>query len=338
MSGATERLNLLLSLRRYAEGEKAAREAIAEAPEWGAGYAFLALFLLNLYRLAEATEAARTAVGKGPHDPWAHAVLGLTLSQRGKFNQALRAAREAVRLDLTYSYAREVLVRVLCSREEYAAALTEAIEGLRESPDNEDLLYWKGWAELELGRIADAIRSADAGLQRHPRSDPLLNLRGSVLLHRAEWWPALAVPMWFPLHRDAHAAFWQAARLRPDEPAYAHNLTNNSIAWRERCLKGAWYWLLAFAAALGCLTVWVLHLPRLGFDLLWLVAVGWVIGYLAPLRRVEIYLLAAPLNWIGVPPIPMDPVDRRAWRDSGIGCAIALGIAAIIALTIWLKS
>src|SRR5690348_15165006 len=62
MADATERLNLLLTLGRYADGERAAREAIGREPEYAAGYTFLALFLLNQGRAEPALVAARDGV------------------------------------------------------------------------------------------------------------------------------------------------------------------------------------------------------------------------------------------------------------------------------------
>src|SRR5436305_94765 len=100
-----DRLNLLLTLRRNAEGEKAAQEAIAADPEWGAGYSFLALFLLNLDLPGKAQRPARDGVGKAPHDPWAHVALASVLGRLKRFDEAQVCLKEALRLDPGYGYA-----------------------------------------------------------------------------------------------------------------------------------------------------------------------------------------------------------------------------------------
>ena len=46
MSADNDRLNLLLDLRRYADAEKAVRDAIGRDPQWAAAYTHLARALM----------------------------------------------------------------------------------------------------------------------------------------------------------------------------------------------------------------------------------------------------------------------------------------------------
>src|SRR5262249_32282945 len=97
-----DRLNLLLELKRYADAEKLAREAIGRDPHWASGYTHLARALVSLNKKDEAIAAAREGVRKAPTDPWAHATLGCVLNWFGDAKTALEPAQEAVRLDHRY--------------------------------------------------------------------------------------------------------------------------------------------------------------------------------------------------------------------------------------------
>src|SRR5687768_12272183 len=105
MSDANDRLNLLLSLNRYADAEREAREALGRDPDWANGYTHLARALAGLGRLADAELAARTGVGKDPQDAWAHAVHAWVLNRLGRWADARSAVREALRLWPGYPFA-----------------------------------------------------------------------------------------------------------------------------------------------------------------------------------------------------------------------------------------
>src|SRR5688572_25271694 len=121
MSTDNERLNLLLDLRRYADAEKLAREAIGRDPQWASAYTHLARALMAQNKPG-ATRAAREGVRKAPHDPWAYAVLAYVLNWSGRVKEATRAAEEAIRLAPRYAWAYAVLANILFNRNRFGTA------------------------------------------------------------------------------------------------------------------------------------------------------------------------------------------------------------------------
>lgn len=234
MSDPADRLNLLISLRRYAEAEAAAREAVARDPHAGGGYTHLARALINLNRAEDAIAAAREGVRLAPKDAWAAATLSCALNWFDRPQDALEPAQQAVRLDPTYSWAYSMLANVLYNLGRYAEARQAAADGLAHDPENEGLLRWKGWAEHGLGRFDEAAETASAGVRLHPNSHLLLNLLG-----RAEW--ARAEQTYgrrrLARHRAADAALSAAARLDPSQSAYQANIRDNATAARRHVVR-----------------------------------------------------------------------------------------------------
>jgi tetratricopeptide (TPR) repeat protein len=309
-----DRLNLLLTLGRNAEGEKAAREAIAANPEWAAGYGYLALFLSNQGHHLPAIRAAKDCVGKNPHDPWGHAVRACVLNRLGRTDQALAAADEAIRLDPTYAYARCVRSEILCAERQFARARFTAIDGLRYHPTDEDLIHRKGWAEQMSGRLDDAVDTARDGLRHHPDSPSLRNVLGCALMERAETRNLIGR---IRDHNRAETALREAVRLRPGETAYQGNRRNNALRCRRYVL---WVLLIPLAvlslaaAVTGSVLALGGGLPKPGAGVIGLAAAAYAIGLVFLQTEAEWVLLSAPVGRLGVPTVPLTPDEQRKGR------------------------
>lgn len=331
MAGDLERLNLLLTLGRYADGEKAARDAIGREPEWGPGYTFLAIFLGNLGRGGEALEPARVGVAKESADPWAHATLARTHLRVGSPKRAVAAAEEALRLDPTYAYARSVLAQAFCIRKRFQDAHAAAVEGLRHSPEDEDLLRWKGWAEYGRSRIAEARATAETGLRLHPRSDSLFNLLGCTLQHQGEHQYVWAVARWYRLHQQAEEAFREAVRLDPACANYQENREDNALVFRRRLLQAGLHAgflaLVLVAGGLMCAGA-----GPAGLAVAVLAVWGYIGGLFLSAATPGWMLLAAPLGWLDGVRLPPSPALRAARRDWLIKVGAGVLLAAVFVL------
>lgn len=306
MTDPADRLNLLISLRRYAEAEAVARDLIARDPHAGAGYTHLARALVNRHRADEAVAAAREGARRAPHDAWAAGTLACTLNWFDRPHDALDPARQAVRLDPTYPWAYAMLANVLYNLGRFDEARAAAADGLAHDPGNESLLRWKGWAEHGLGRFADAAETAAAGVRLHPNSHLLLNLLG-----RSEWARAEKTYGRTRLahHRAADTALAAAARLEPSQPAYRANCRDNAAAARRHVVRTA----LTAAAVLNVVpaAVYAAVAEPTGSDRMYLLpllaaVVGVVIAPVIEASPGTMFML--PMR--GLPTAPPEPGDR----------------------------
>jgi len=228
MMSDNDRLNLLLDLRRYADAEKAAREAIGRNPNWASAYTHLARALMGQNK-KDAIDAAREGVRKAPNDAWAMGTLACALNWFGQYKEALEPAEQAVKLDPRYAWAYAMLANVLYNLNRFKEARTKALEGLGFDPLNESLFRWKGWAEHKMGEQPEALRTAEEGLKHHPNSHLILNLIGCIKWTQAEkTWGRKRLRF----HREADTIIRESIRLDPTQQAYHDNLRGNAVSCR----------------------------------------------------------------------------------------------------------
>ncbi len=310
MSAENERLNLLLTLGRFAEAEKYARECIGRTPDWGIAYTQLGRALAGLRRHAEAVEAAREGVRKAPRDAWALAILGYTLKHAGRLPDAAEALTDAARADPTYTWTYCMLAEVELDRSRPKEAYQATLNGVRHDPTAENLLRWKAWCEYQLDKLTDAVTTAESGLASHPNSPLLRNVLGCVRWHQGEqaFWPWRKVR----LHHQADEYLTEAVRLNPSEDVYRNNLTRNAKVCRK------------FVAAWGvglCLVVPVVAAVAVIVGFGDFESVGGVVTVLAFAAAIlggfglsDDIVRAAPLSWCGVPSPPLAQDERHRGR------------------------
>lgn len=336
MSAENERLNHLLSLPRYAEAERYARECIGKLPDWGVAYTQLARALAGLGRHPEAVEAAREGVRKSPRDAWALAILGYALKHAGRLADAADALRDAARTDPTYTWTYCMLAEVELDRNRPKDAYEATLAGVRHDPNAENLLRWKAWCEYQLDKLDAAVATAESGLSRHPNSPLLRNVVGCVRWHQAERtsWPRRKVR----LHAAAHEYLAEAVRLNPSEAVYRNNMTRNARVCREYVLNRMLAVLMAVPVAVTVVGILMagrfppLPVPALIAGLALSMAV--VIHFASH----EDVTRAAPLGWLGVPTPPLGEDERRRGRRRMRRFAAAYLIWLILLAGVWLAA
>lgn len=301
----SERMGILLKLRRYPEGEKVAREALAQWPDWGVAYTFLAQFVLFQKRGKEAIEAARTGIAKSPHDAWAHAILGLVYEHLGRPTEAVKAAREAIRLMPNYEYAYSILSYNLSSQERHAEAVEATSEGLRHCPDDEPLLRHRAFALYKLDRLDEARDVCLAGLKQHAQSGGLFNALALVHFREGQRLKGKAK---FDKHLEADRLFLEAIRTDPNEKHY-HGNSDMNIEESRGYFRFSGLWFLAYFSGLAgavLLTFTSIITPRKTDDRLaiWVfcfvgLGLGGAVGY----WRLE--------PWLRHARSPLTPAEKR---------------------------
>lgn len=308
MTSDNDRLNLLLDLRRYADAEKAARDAIGRDPQWAAAYTHLARALMGQNK-QEAIDAAREGARKAPHDAWAVGTLACALNWFNKSKEALGPAEEAIRLDPRYAWAYAMLSNILYNLGRYSDARAKALQGLQFEPLSESLFRWKAWAEHKLGDQADALRTAEEGLKQHPNSHLLLNLIGCIRWTSAEKTWGLAR---LRGHRGADVKLRESIRLDPTQQAYRDNVRGNAVSCRQYVVSNGAA-LVAIASVVVPLLV-LLFVP-VTVDGQRPVFALFSVGLCALLSLLfvasERVALAVPLDRFDVPTVPTTRFDRR---------------------------
>lgn len=323
---ATDRAALLLDLRRYADAAAAAREVIAAEPDDFTGYLQLARALGGQGKLVEAQAAAQAGLRKGAGQAWAASVMGWVLAEAGRAAVAVPHYREAVRLDPTYTHAWSGLAHVLWQLNDFAGSLDAANAGLHHDPTDETLLAKRGHAERQLGRPADALATAARGRDLYPNSPRFWHLRGCVTWTAAVGTLALG-GRWARAYPDLR----EAARLDPATPAYRDDLRRFVGEWRQRAVR-------ELAAALGML----LLLAAAGYGVVAqhpagaaVAVLGWALptaALLAQFAEDPVFGLAAPLERLGLPTVPLDDVERRTgrmWWRVWLAASAALAVGAV---------
>lgn len=328
----TDRLNLLLDLRRYADAEKAAREAIGRDPQWAPGYAHLARALMGLNK-KEAIDAAREGARKAPHDAWVVGTLACALSWFGQMQEALEAVEETIRLDPHYAWAYAMHANILYNLNRFGEARAKAVQGLRFDPLSEILFRWKGWAEHKMGEQADALRTAQDALKHHPNSHLLLNLVGCVKWTQAEkTWGRERLR----LHREADTNLRKSIRIDPTQSAYHDNLRGNAVSCRVHLLSIA-VPVTFFAVTVLPLLVFAIGVMRhVNYDKAVETPLGAIAlsGLVAAVAVSNTCALALPLGRFRVPTVPITSRERWLARLelSGYGLLVlaAYGFAVFV--------
>lgn len=322
MTSDNERLNLLLDLRRNADAEKLARDAIGRDPQWAAAYTHLARALMGQNK-KEAIDAAREGARKAPHDAWAVGTLACALNWFGQAKEALQPAEEAIRLDPRYAWAYAMLSNVLYNLNRFKDARAKAVEGLRHDPLNESLFRWKGWAEHKLGEQAEALRTAEEALKHHPNSHLLLNLIGCIKWTAAEkTWGVKRLRG----HRDADAMLRESIRLDPTQPAYRDNLRGNAVSCRVHLVGNAvsLAYVLLTGIPVGAFTLGVVRhwsQPYATITALFTVAAFAVVAVVAVSDRCALW---APLGRLRAPTVPLTARERRLAKLEIAGYALLM--------------
>ena len=333
--GESERIDLLLTLSRYAVAEREARALIGRWPDGWLGYTQLARALACRGRHEPAIQAAEEGVRRGPGEAYAHLVLGRIRLQAGRPRAALRSAREAARLGPGWPAALDLLSDVFNRLGRPNDGLTAARDGLRHDPKSEDLIVSKAWSELGLGRGRSALRTALDGLADHPNSWTLRNVIGAIHLDQTRWclWP----PRRLAVHRRAEEAFRDAIRLRPGEESLHRNRRLNLVRWRSYLVRWVLSVAIVLSAATGIAVGAAVGAPDWGFEIVLegaLLALGGAaVALLAAAEGLDGFLLRAPFGRFGVPTVQLP--HRSRWAADAIWVLVVLGLLAPVGIALY---
>ena len=203
MNPHLERALLLFQQGRHDLAEAELRQALGNSPDNPYGHALLALCLAQREQFPEATAAAQHAVELAPDFSFAHYALARVYLRRNREAEALVAAQEAVRLDPQDADYFALVAEIHLNERRWPAALEAAETGLQFDAEHVGCANLQAVALVKLGRKAEAGRTIDAALARHPENSLTHANQGWTLLERGE-------------PRRALEHFREALRLDPD--------------------------------------------------------------------------------------------------------------------------
>lgn len=232
-----ERIEMLYSLRRYAEAEALAREQIAETPHNAHAYAQLAMCLspIDGPHYTRALDAAKASLKHDASQSFAHYIHGWLLRRAKRVREAEESLREALRQSPFYVNARVELANLELDRNNNAEARNLVRVGLNDFPHDADLLELKARIELSDNRNDQAEETVRSAMSQHPndaRFHYLLAFKqerdGNELKFNARR----------AAYRRANDSIREALRLDPTNSLYHEN--------SARIRKGMSWWRSVF--------------------------------------------------------------------------------------------
>jgi len=164
-----------------AEGEAAARDAVAQDPNLVAGWNNLGIILQEEGKLEEGLACLDRLLAMAPDDPKAFNNRGNTLKRLGRLHEARRSYLDALAIRPDYAEARSNLANVLSDLGEVEPALAEVARAVKLAPGLADAHL--NWAAIltRLHRHDDALRRLDALLAVAPLHIAALAARSNAL-------------------------------------------------------------------------------------------------------------------------------------------------------------
>jgi tetratricopeptide (TPR) repeat protein len=273
---ALQRADALLTLSRWVEAERHARQALAAAPELADGHAVLTRALLGQGRHREAIAAAEAGLARQPDSEWLHRLRALALRRARRPRKALAAIDQALALMPDSAAAHDTRSLVLQDLKRLKAA--RAASAMAVELDPEVAAYHAHLGDTWLpANPATAEGHYRDSLALDPEAAAVHNNLGVALLKQKR-------------QADAALAFKAAVKLDPRLAVAKENLFH--AADPRRFVKGA---------SIGAATVFAIS--RLGIlagrdgrvavgGLTLVLLVGWL-GYALWARREGIRRVAA---------------------------------------------
>jgi tetratricopeptide (TPR) repeat protein len=145
-----------------AEGEAAARRAVALDPNIIEGWNNLGILLQEAGKFAESRVALERVVASRPQWPEAHNNLGNTCKRLGLLDEAQSHYEQAIALRSEYAEAHSNLSNLLSDRGDYAAAEQSARRAIEHNPQLADAYLNLANAECARQRYDEGLRWLDA--------------------------------------------------------------------------------------------------------------------------------------------------------------------------------
>lgn len=287
------KVNLLFSMRRYAEAEDDLRAALAERPDDAVAHAMLGVALSRQNKYLEALEESQAAIGLDPTSSYVFFARSLVLIRAWRTAGALDAIREAIALDSTSDpdYFM-ILAALLFDKQQWNESLEAVDRGLAIDPRHVECLNRRGQVLLRLGRVKEAEQAFASALEAAPEHAEAHHAQGVLLLNRAEGAAALEYLL-------------EARRLDPltkndsDAIALAAGRAMRPFCWLGRIVprwylwpvKVRWAYLMAiYFAYIGLF----IYFPFSNYRRLWVALPGQIVVMV--FGAVMLNLLLAPLT------------------------------------------
>lgn len=218
MADLSERIQLLHSLRKFAEAEKLAREQIAQFPESSDAYAQLAMILSDMgpSRRREAYSAVQQALKYDAKSSFALTIHGWMLRRDGRLRDAEKALREAIQCNVLHFGARTELIGLQLDRGRLRNAKKLLEESLALAPDDADLLYLNCYIQTEYEDLAVARDRLIDCLKLHPDDVRFHSQLGTVFERLGFLKPARDREK-LEWYEKSLESFRTAARLNPSD-------------------------------------------------------------------------------------------------------------------------
>ncbi len=181
-----ERVNMLVTLRRYPLAEEAAREGLKEQPDSPTLHALLAVALMEQKRFKESRDAVAEAIRLAPEDSYGFYVAALLEVDMERWDYAEDALAEALRLDPTEARSYGLQAFLLARRDDWRGSMKAAELGLQQDPEHESCLCRLGLAQWNAGEQKKARATFALALRHHPESGYVHYMSGLTYLAQAE--------------------------------------------------------------------------------------------------------------------------------------------------------
>ncbi|MEM7655523.1 MAG: tetratricopeptide repeat protein [Bacteroidota bacterium] len=203
------RIQLLISQRRWQLAEEELRRELVNEPMNPIGHAFLGIIMLGQDRTDEALTAVEHSIGLAPDMAFPHNLRGRVLYEMGEMKQADESFLTAIELDPADADHYIHRAYVLFSRSRYEEALTSVEEGLALDPEQVDGINLRGRLLIKMGREPEASEVFESSMSKDPENSFTHVNMGWAKLEAGE-------------HKAALEHFREALRLNPEnEPARA---------------------------------------------------------------------------------------------------------------------
>jgi len=175
-----------MRIGNYAGAIEQLRQVLAADPTDANGHALLAVCLHATKRLHAAEYEAQQALSAAPELPAAHLAAGAIQLTRRRFAAAERHLLEALALDHTDATAYRLLADAYERGGRRQLVEPTLREGLRQAPDNPELIADLGLHLLHAGRLDEAEALAREALAIDATCADAVLLMGHVLLRRGD--------------------------------------------------------------------------------------------------------------------------------------------------------
>lgn len=165
---------------QYALAEENLRKALAMEPEDCWALEQLGLCYLDQRKIAEAQDCFRKAASLDPRRPWPYAYLAQIHEMQENYPEAINCLQLGLKATEGHPELLWEIGRILIERERYSQALSYLMKST-EKQDDPSLAAMIASCQLETGRQAEAVKTVEAALQKHPDSSLLHARYGHIL-------------------------------------------------------------------------------------------------------------------------------------------------------------